>query len=281
MRRQPLFFMLLLLALAALACGLSSEQRAELDSAATTAAEAAAMGANAAATARAFAEENDLQATAAAAAGAAREFAATAQAFLGDADRRATAAAAAQAAATAASGAAASGGAAVATLQAGGYNLDYLREKFAGAVAVSRDENGNVILTVTETELNGALLLYQQEQLDAGETPQVSNLQVRFTSGQIIFVGQVTQPISGQMEAIFRPAIAEVVVDGQVVDSFLRFDLINVTVGSVQAPAPVVNFLEGRLNSTLFSALDVVPENVVLTSVVVGEGIMTITGRFQ
>jgi hypothetical protein len=255
MKRSILFF-LSVLVFAGLACGvpgLSEENREQIRQAATTAAQAAETAGNVAATAQAFAENED---------------------------NRATARAAAQQAATMAARAATSGQEAVEALRQGGFDANYLREKFADAVVVDVDGN-NITLTVTEAELNAAVLLSQQEAIASGENPSVTNLQVRFTSGTVIFTGQITQPVEGQMQAVFEPLLVDMMVNGELIGRELRFELLNATVGTVQVPAYVINLLEARLNSTLVAALGSLPENVVLDEVTVGEGVMTIRGHYE
>ena len=255
MKRSLTIFSVLLF-LTALACGvpgLSDERKEQINQAATTAAQAAETAGNVAATAQAFAQ---------------------------NADNRATARAAAERAATLAAQAATSGQEAVEALRQGGFDAEYLREKFAEAVVVDVDGN-NVTLTVTEAELNAAVLLNQQEAVATGENPPVTNLQVRFTNGTVIFNGQLTAPVEGQLQAVFQPLLVDLVSNGTVIDRELRFELINATVGTVQVPNYVVNLLEARLNGTLVAALGTLPENVVLDEVVVGEGIMTIRGHYE
>lgn len=159
------------------------------------------------------------------------------------------------------------GSTAVQTLQAGGANIDLgaLGEKFS---TIQPDENGNFTVTITDTELNDALQRAEESQAAPGSSP-VSQPLIIFTGGNIVLMGNVTQPIEAQLTVSFRP----VVVDGD-----LQFEVVSATLGAVNVPAAILSSAESTLNSTLGQAMNNIPSNLTLQSIVMGEGTMTVSG---
>jgi hypothetical protein len=90
-----------------------------------------------------------------------------------------------------------------------------------------------------------------------------------FTGGNIVLSGQVTQPVAAQLTVTFRPYVE---------DHILKFEVISATLGSIQVPAPVLSSAESTLNSTLGQAINSLPGNLTLQTLVMGEGTMTVTG---
>jgi hypothetical protein len=134
--------------------------------------------------------------------------------------------------------------------------------------AIQVDENGNFSVTITDVELNQAI---QQKEETAGTNPD-SPLQdpvFTFTGGNIVLSGQVTQPVAAQLTVTFRPYVE---------DHILKFEVISATLGSIQVPAPVLSSAESTLNSTLGQAINSLPGNLTLQTLVMGEGTMTVTG---
>jgi hypothetical protein len=158
------------------------------------------------------------------------------------------------------------GSAAIETIQAGGVDLGALGEKFG---SIQPDENGNFTLTVTDTEVNAAI---QRSQEETGGNTSLQHPAIGFTGGNIVLTGNVTQPIEAQLTVTFRPSV---------VGGDLQFEVVSATLGTIQVPAAVLSTAEGTLNSTLGQALNNIPSNLTLQSIVMGEGTMTVSGTRQ
>lgn len=241
----PLFILIGLFILPALACG---GGRATLPEGDVTAAELAGQASEAATKAAAVA------ATAAVAAQQAADSAATIAASDQAQHLEATAVAAATAIATS------------------DYQLpdtNSLRQKFANA---QPDANGNISITISDAELNEAIRLTQTAAAEAGQPQAVQGLTVTFTGGNIVMNGSITDPVTAQLTVTFRPYVA---------DGILQFEVVSTTIGSLNVPASLLIASEATLNNTLNEAMGAVPGNYVLQEVVMGEGTMTINGQRQ
>jgi hypothetical protein len=159
------------------------------------------------------------------------------------------------------------GSSAVATLQAGGAEVDLgpLQDKFE---SIEPDENGNFSVTITDTELNQALQQAQEAQA-AGNSPLQQPVIV-FTGGNVALTANVTQPVEAQLTVAFRPVVE---------DGVLQFEVVSATLGALQVPTAVLSSAESTLNSTLGQAMNSLPTDVTLLSIEMGEGTMTISGR--
>lgn len=159
------------------------------------------------------------------------------------------------------------GSTAVETLQASGANVDLgaLEEKFSN---IQPDENGNFSVTITDTELNEAIQRAEELQTLPGNAP-VTQTVIIFTGGNVVLMGNVSQPIEAQLTVSFRPSV---------VDGALQFEVVSATLGTLEVPAAVLSSAEATLNSTLGQALNALPSNLTLQSIVMGEGTMTISG---
>lgn len=158
------------------------------------------------------------------------------------------------------------GAAALETLQAVEVpDLGAFGDKFE---SIQPDANGNFTVTITDTELNQAI---QQSQQSSGtaENSNLQNIVFTFTGGNIVLTGSVTSPIEAQLTVTFRPSVA---------NGTIQFEVVSATLGSVQVPAAILTTAEGTLNSTLGQAINNLPSNLTLQSIVVGEGTMTISG---
>lgn len=159
------------------------------------------------------------------------------------------------------------GSAAIATLQAGGATIDLgpLQDKFEN---IQTDENGNFSVTVTDTEVNQALQRAQETQGTTNEVPLQQTVIV-FTGGNIVLTGEVTQPVQAQLMVVFRPSV---------VDSVLQFEVVSATLGTIEVPGALLSGAEATLNSTLGEAMNSIPADFTLQSIVMGEGTMMVTG---
>jgi hypothetical protein len=159
------------------------------------------------------------------------------------------------------------GSAAIETIQASGQSIDLgpLQDKFE---TIQTDANGNFSVTVTDAEVNQAI----QRSQEAGEGSPNSTLQqvaLAFTGGNIVMTANVTSPIEALLTVTFRPHVD---------NGVLQFEVVSATLGTVQVPAFVLSSAESTLNSSLGAAMNSMPDNLTLQSVVVGEGTMTVSG---
>jgi hypothetical protein len=159
---------------------------------------------------------------------------------------------------------------AIETIQAGGQSIDLgpLQDKLE---SIQPDENGNYTVTITDDELNQAI----QRSQEAAEGTTEATLQqaaVVFTGGNIVLTANVTSPITAELTVTFRPFISNGVI---------QFEVVSATLGSVQVPTAVLSSAALTLNNTLGQAMNSIPSNVTLQSIVMGEGTMTISGTRQ
>ena len=87
--------------------------------------------------------------------------------------------------------------------------------------------------------------------------------------GNIVLTANVNEPISAQLTASFRPSV---------VDGVLQFEVVSATLGSIQVPALVLSAAQATINGTLGQAVNNLPSNLTLQSIVISEGTMTISG---
>lgn len=232
----PLFILITLLILPALACGGVNLPDVNVDELADQAAEAATQAADMAATAVIVAEQ-------------AAESAAT----LAASDQVQNLEATAVAAATAI------------------VNSDFelpdnssLRQKFANA---QPDENGNITIVITDDEMNEAIQMKQAAATEAGQEQVLQGTAVTFTGGNIVLTGNITTPINAQLTVTFRPYVA---------NGSLQFEVVSASLGSINVPTALLSSAEATLNNTLNDAMGNMPANVTLQDVLMSEGTMTI-----
>ena len=139
---------------------------------------------------------------------------------------------------------------------------DRLRTRVAGLVP---DEQGNVTITITEAELTGAITRDEIQ-----EEANFENLAASFGDGAILVTADVTRPIATNVAVVFIPYAQ----DGQ-----LRLAISEASIGEIRLPEPVVARVEGRLNRTLQSTIDILPVSVDVAEVVVRDDLLTITAK--
>jgi hypothetical protein len=153
-----------------------------------------------------------------------------------------------------------------ATLQAAGIDGEYLNRK---AQSLRPDANGNVTLTLTETELN---LLLQWRQLFAasepsGEPAPVQDGQVSLQNGQILFAGDLLQPLAGRVEIGFVPTV----VQGQ-----LGLTVVSAQVGNTAVPPFILTSITDSLTGIINPALAQLPNGIILKQITVSDGTLTL-----
>ena len=139
---------------------------------------------------------------------------------------------------------------------------DRLQTRVAGLVP---DEQGNIALTITEAELTGAITRDEIQ-----EDASFENLAASFGDGVILITGDVTRPVSTNFAVVFIPYAQ----DGQ-----LRFAIREASIGDIRLPEPVIARVEGRLNRTLQSTIEVLPVSVDVAEVIVRDDLMTISAK--
>lgn len=237
----------ILLLLTTLACGLGGLGLPEVDAPAGAAATAQGAAASAATAVAQVTVPAGVAETAQAAAGDSNGLVATAKALAGD-----------------------RGGNLLATLESSDFDvsvtvdMEALRQKAANA---QPDADGNITINLTDEELNQAITLRAGR---AGEAPALQDPDLTFTDGNVVMVAQVQQPVQGELRAAFQPVVS----DGQ-----LRLFLTSVNVGGIPVPTALLASVEATINSSLATALVVIPNNYSLREVTVGGGTLTIVAR--
>ncbi len=172
-------------------------------------------------------------------------------------------------AAVAAGTVAAHGQAALATVQARDLATDMTTLR-AKVEAVLPDENGNINIALTDTEITNVIQGQQATTTTEGQTVTLQNPAVQFTDNTIVFHGDVTEPIQAQLNVTFRPLVEA---------GTLRFEVVHASVGSIEVPAAVLKTAESSLNNTLGAAMNNLPAGVTLQAVTVSQGMLTITAH--
>lgn len=163
---------------------------------------------------------------------------------------------------------AAEGGGVIATLEATDFSVDVTvdAEPLQDKIEEARpDENGNIVITVTDEEINQAIDVRQVNAADLPFTFQDPS--VAFTGESVILTGNLTEPMQAQLVAAFKP----LVVDGQV-----QMDLQSATLRGLPIPAQALAPVEQNLNNALRDMTASLPENYVVREVNLGESTMTI-----
>lgn len=145
--------------------------------------------------------------------------------------------------------------------------LDPLRDKFNN---VQPDADGNFSVTVTQEEFNQSLAAREAAAVAAGEPPQFRNAQTRFEEGQIVLLADLTEPVTAPFTGTFQP----LVVDGR-----LQFELISASLGPLPVPGLVLQAASGLVNNAVAEALVGLPNSVVLQTITVQPGLLTVQGQ--
>lgn len=159
-------------------------------------------------------------------------------------------------------------GAALATIQAPGFDMadsfEELGEQLGG---LQPDANGNIVVTVTDDELNRALLTQGEFSQD---DVTIQDVQVRFTGGNVVLTGNMTAPIRSGVTATFRPELS---------GGLVRFTLIGASLGILPVPTSLAGSVEQALNNTIGQLMAYLPADYSLQSVTVNEGSLTVVAH--
>ena len=159
------------------------------------------------------------------------------------------------------------GGAALATVRAiNTPDFSALTEKLAAA---RPDENGNVSITLNESEVNQLL---QLRYLVMSAEPELRDATVRFEAGEIVLSGNVPLLLPVGVTLSMRP----VVTDGQ-----FELEILDASLGRLQAPEVVLGFASNLFSDVLGDVIRRLPEGFQLQSITVDEGLLTISGRVE
>lgn len=166
---------------------------------------------------------------------------------------------------TAAAVATEQGGAALATVQAiPTPDLTQLTKRLAAA---RPDENGQLSVTLNESELNQLL---QLRYLVMSAEPDLRDATVHFQSGVIVVSGNVPLLLPVGITLSLRPVVA---------DGHFQLEIIEAAVGRIDAPEVVLGFAGDLVSSALDDVLRRLPEGFELQSITVDQGLLTISGR--
>lgn len=134
---------------------------------------------------------------------------------------------------------------------------------------VQPDANGVVTITLTDTQLNEAIV-NGQTAVGSGDTAIIlSGANITFTNGSAVLRGQLTQPIAGELTITLVPTL---------VGNSVVFDVVSANFGGLPIPSPALNAAEAMLNNALGQALATVPNDVTLHTLTINEGSITLSG---
>ncbi len=125
--------------------------------------------------------------------------------------------------------------------------------------------DGNFTLTVSEADFNQFLA----NEPTVMNSESLQNLQVDFHEGYLTLTGDITQPLATSFEANFVPAI---------VDGILQFNVTDATVGGFPAPQPILDTIESQVQSVVDQTRSQLPADITMQTVGVTDTTLTITG---
>ena len=133
-------------------------------------------------------------------------------------------------------------------------------------------EDGSFEVTLTDQQLNLVMQAALEKAMDSPDAPamNLTNPQVRFAGGYVVFEADVTKPIEGFLVINFLPLI-----EGENV----QFEVISATIGNINVPANMLGVAETTINDTVEQAMRDMPGEVLLQDVLIGEGTMTVVGK--
>lgn len=145
-----------------------------------------------------------------------------------------------------------------ATLDAAGINGRYLWDK---AKTVVPDENGNVLITFTETELNLALNAHLLVAKQEGQEPPLQNMRIRLDDGLMYLEGRIETPVSAEISLLIQPFV----LNGE-----LAINVVSADANGYTLPQFVTNQITNTLDRTVVGAVNSVPLPVTLQNIYVG-----------
>lgn len=141
-------------------------------------------------------------------------------------------------------------------------------EEIAGRFASSIPAGNTPInITITDAQLNEQIAA---QQTAVQEQANINNLAARFSGGNVILSGSLTQPINGDIIITFRPYL---------VGNTIQFEVISATFGNMSVPAVGLSVVQSTLNDTLVGTLNNLPADITIQELSVGDGVMTVVGN--
>lgn len=136
--------------------------------------------------------------------------------------------------------------------------------------AIRPDANGNFSVSVTQAEFNRTIESAIATAAQQGTAVPIQDAQVGFEGAQVVLTGRVTEPLAGDFAATLRPVVA---------DGRLRLEVVNATLSGFPVPQNMLGLVDTNVNQAVDAALRNLPANIVLQSVTIGDGVLTLTGR--
>ncbi|MEM7801004.1 MAG: hypothetical protein AAF633_17555, partial [Chloroflexota bacterium] len=154
-----------------------------------------------------------------------------------------------------------------ATLDAAGIDAGYLFRKVS---SIFPDENGQIVVSFREEEvnivLNSRLLVMKTE----GTEPPIRNMTVEFQPGTVIVRGAIVDPIEGNIEVGMVPIVE---------NGTLRYMVSYTNLNGNPVPQLVVGRVEALINNTFASAVNGLASTVELQAVLVESGTVTFVAQ--
>ncbi len=129
------------------------------------------------------------------------------------------------------------------------------------------DANGRVVVSISEAELTGALMLNQ-----VVGSAQIDNVAATIRNGRILLSGDMLQPVAAPFAVSFIPYVE----DGQA-----QLAIEHATIGRISVPATLTNQVEQQLNQTIVKTVTLLPQNVYIIDLNANQGYLTITANTQ
>ena len=141
-------------------------------------------------------------------------------------------------------------------------------EEIAGSFASALPEGNTPInITITDAQLNEQIAA---QQAAVQQQANIDNLSARFSGGNVILSGMLNEPISGQINIVFRPYLS---------GNTIQFEVVSATFGNMNVPAVGLSAVQSALNDTLVGTLNNLPATITIQQLVVGDGVMTVVGN--
>ena len=141
-------------------------------------------------------------------------------------------------------------------------------EEIAGSfVSAIPEGNTPINITITDAQLNEQIVA---QQATVQQQANIDNLFARFLGGNVILTGMLNEPISGQINIVFRPYL---------VGNTIQFEVVSATFGNMSVPAVGLSAVQSALNDTLVGTLNNLPATITIQELFVGDGVMTVVGN--
>ncbi len=141
-------------------------------------------------------------------------------------------------------------------------------EEIAGSFASAIPEGNTPInISITDAQLNEQIAA---QQATVQQQANIDNLSARFSGGNVILSGMLNEPISGQINIVFRPYL---------VGNTIQFEVVSATFGNMSIPSVGLSAVQSALNDTLVGTLNNLPATITIQELFVGDGVMTVVGN--